>query len=119
MGFLLPKPRPRLLDKRDARAAVADIDRRERAKVRARSGGQCEMRMRGTFGVYRCPRHASENHHLIGGIGRRNKGRSILAEHRLHLCAACHTDITGNVLVPDVDRPGAECAATVRYARVR
>jgi hypothetical protein len=68
--------------------------------------------------MVRCQRRASENHHLIGGIGRRNKGRSILAEHRLDVCQRCHEEITGRVLVPCVEQKDAEWAATVRYERV-
>lgn len=116
-----PKPAPKLLAKRKAKASVETTDRTERQKCHARSGGQCEVYetspvMRGV--AMRCERRARQNHHLIGGIGRRNRGRSILAAHRLDTCDRCHEDITGNVLVP-VDGTKKEHAATVRYERIR
>ena len=129
-----PKARPHRLVTQEAKAEVATTDRKEQAKVKARSGGRCEMiemvsveswpaeiaeGMAPTRKLrFRCIRRASENHHLIGGIGRRNKGRSIMAEHRLHCCDRCHQDITHKVLIP-VDGTKKECAATVRYERVR
>jgi hypothetical protein len=136
MSIGFPKPRPALLEKRQARADRDRIDREERAKVRVRSEGRCEVwaivvalfvfdkaTMRSIEPpptmVMRCKRRASENHHLLGGIGRRNRGRSILAAHRLDVCAKCHQEITGKVLVPCVTQDQAECAATVRYERVK
>lgn len=121
-----PKPRPRLLDKRQKQDAIDKVDTAERAKVRARSGGQCEVKVdvlatEGVCVIYyrRCPRRcAPGNHHLIGGSGRRNKGRSILAAHRLDVCEKCHYEITNKVLVP-TDGTQKECAATVRYERRR
>ena len=49
----------------------------------------------------------------------KNKGKSILAEHRLDVCHDCHVEITNHVLVPCVPLPDRERAATVRYERVR
>jgi len=133
-----PKSRPRLLDKRQAKADAARVDREQRAICRHRSGGRCEVMERWVAGDWqaivisepigpwiksasfsRCIHRASENHHLIGGIGRRNKGRSILAEHRLDVCSYCHEEITAHVLVPCVDEAQRELAATVRYERRR
>lgn len=134
MAFqLIPQPKkaPHLLVKRDAQAKVRTKDQQERDKCHARSKGQCEvwetftpifmfdkqMRSRKpVLMVKRCPRRVAENHHLIGGIGRRNKGRSILAAHRLDICQRCHDDITGKVLVP-MDGTKKEDAATVKYER--
>ena len=119
-----PKPTPRLLEKRAAKAELNTQDRVERAKCRQRSGGQCEVVVlyvncsTGELVGRRCPRRASENHHLIGGSGRRNKGRSLFARHRLATCTACHSEITNHVLVP-VNGLEREDAATVRYERVR
>lgn len=129
-----PKPTPKLLAKRAAAATVRTTDDKERAKCHARSGGQCEVwetfvpifvfekktmkPVPASLMVKRCKRRASENHHLIGGIGRRNKGRSILAGHRLDTCQRCHKEITGNVLVP-IDGTQRESAATVKYERVK
>lgn len=119
MSLGIPKPRPKLLDKRQAKADVDRIDRQERVRVRARSGGRCEVRCYdwGAQQFLPCSRRAAENHHLISGIGRRNRGRSILAAHRLDVCKQCHEEITGKVLVPCVEQAKAECAATVRYER--
>jgi hypothetical protein len=121
--MLLPKPRPNLLDKRQAKADAARVDREQRAICWARSGGYCEVLVASGLhpwvgrGFTRCHHRATENHHLIGGIGRRNVGRSRLAEHRLHVCAYCHEEITAHVLVPCVDEAQRERAATVRYER--
>lgn len=109
-----PKPRPHLLTTRKTQADLARVDREERAKCHARSEGRCEVR---TF--TRCRQRATENHHLIGGIGRKNKGKSILAAHRLDVCKVCHRELTNHVLVPAVERRFAEAAATVRYERIR
>lgn len=120
----LQKGTPRKLVTDAAKAKVGTTDKQQRAKCHVRSGGRCEVwsviytapgspRVR-VFG--RCPRRVSQNHHLLGGIGRRNKGRSILAEHRLDVCEPCHKDLTGNVLTA-VDGTLKENAATVRYER--
>ena len=114
-----PKPRPKLLQKQDARKVLALLDRAERLTCRRRSGGQCEVRERSrSLVVKRCARRASQNHHLLSGSGRRNVGKSILSAHRLHVCDLCHRDITNHVLVP---RNGllAEDASSVSWERVR
>jgi hypothetical protein len=121
VSLRFPKPKPKLLYQREVKAGVATLDKQERAKVRQRSGGRCEVRIDPPFmflAPLRCDRRASENHHLLGGIGRRNRGRSILAEHRLDVCVTCHREITGHVLVPCVNKEQAECADTVRYERI-
>jgi hypothetical protein len=118
----LAKPRPKLLDKRKAKADLAKIDRDENAKVKARSGGRCEVLVVLTDvrsgGLGRCPLRASHVHHLISGIGRRNRGVSIEAAHKLHVCERCHAEIHGHVLKPvnDYER---EAAATVKYERIK
>lgn len=115
-----PKGDPVRLVKQDKKATVATTDKQEREKCHVRSGGRCEVKETRPWGQYRfflrCERRATENHHLIGGTGRRNKGRSILAAHRLDTCDRCHGDITGKVLVP-VDGTKQEDAATVVYER--
>lgn len=122
----LAKPRPKLLETRERHAERNEIDRQERAKCKARSGGRCEVIEQffgypSSVGVVqyerRCSRRTSQNHHLKGGIGRRNIGASILAEHRIEVCSICHKEITGHVLQPV--GPGREDAATVRYERQR
>ena len=73
------------------------IDRRESAKVRVRSGGQCEVwEHAGQVGA-RCQRRAVHVMHLIGGRGKRGRGISALAEHKLHGCATCHRAIDGDI----------------------
>ena len=107
----VPKGDPRIVAKQAREALVETQDKKERAKCRKRSHGRCEVIVTG-----RCLRPARENHHLIGGSGRRNKGKSILAEHRLDVCEKCHHAITNRLLVP-VDGTKKEHADTVRYAR--
>lgn len=126
-GLAFPKQRPIELDKRDRAKAQRTIDARERAKCHARSGGRCEVVILCLVGYdcdglphfdeFCCNRPASENHHLLGGMGRRNRGPSILAEHRLDCCREHHREITRNVLQPS--GAGRDWAATVRYERVR
>ena len=106
-----PKPRPRALEKADRRKAIDATDKAENAKVKARSGGQCEMRVwLLTFPKTRsqpackvlglCERRAIHIHHLLGGIGVRGRGESALAKNKLHLCAKCHSDIHAHILQP-------------------
>jgi hypothetical protein len=119
-GLLFGKPRPHLLDKRDAARDLDAEDRRQRAICRKRSGGVCEVfwRWQGASGSWiPCHRRATENHHLKGGIGRRNRGDSILAAHRLEVCGSCHEEITGHVLVPIGENK--EYAESVVYERRR
>lgn len=115
---MIAKPRPKLLERREARAKVNAEDRAENAKVKQRSGGRCEVLVRGFRRWLQCPRRASHVHHLISGIGRRNVGKSIEAGSKLHICGICHEEIHGHVLKPvnDYER---ESAATIRYERVR
>lgn len=120
-----PKARPVLLDRRDSKAAIAALDRAERKRCRKRSGGRCEVVFDIPLPVdpvlaplaFRCIHKATENHHLISGLGRRNRGKSIRAEHRLMVCQFCHSEITGHVLRP-VDGGTKDDAATVRWERV-
>ena len=81
----IPKPPPRPRKRRIA------WDRAESARVKARSDGRCECVV---IFEGRCPRRATEVHHLLGGHGRRGRGASALAENKLHLCARHHRDIT-------------------------
>jgi len=126
-ALVIAKPRPRLLEKRDKQAATNALDRAENAKVKQRSGGQCEVltvttRLKSDFWICvtprRCHLRASHVHHLISGIGRRNVGRSITAECKLHVCDRCHEEIHGHVLKP-VNDYEKEAAATVRYERIK
>ena len=124
----LPKPRPRALEKADAKRALALIDKAERLTCKQRSGGRCEVQIVDSVRAagrkdgkefYRCTRFASENHHLLAGSGRRNSGKSILSRHRLYCCSICHKDITNHVLRPIGLQAEREWAETVRYERRR
>src|SRR3990167_2409825 len=76
------------------RSARQSVDRRESAKVKARSEGWCEVMRLGPFGDYRCVLKANQVHHMLGGIGTRGRNRSALAEHKQHVCDTCHQLIT-------------------------
>ena len=69
-----PKVGKRIRTKRDADRA---LDRRESAAVRRRSGGLCEVYEVDTNGVaWPCIARAAHVMHLIGGNGRRGRGKS-------------------------------------------
>lgn len=120
----LKKPKPKLLEKRERKAKLKTQDAAERKKCHIRSGGRCgviEVLFRpeaSEIRTKRCARRASQNHHLLGGVGRRNVGDSILAKHRIDCCDCCHTEIEHAVLKP-VQLDKATEAATVRYERVK
>lgn len=115
-----PKPQPRILEKREKKAALDAKDRAERKKCRIRSSGRCEVIVQtalpecSMLRVKRCQRRAQHNHHLISGSGRRNIGPSILAAHRLDCCSLCHQLIEAAVYYP-VDQSEAIYAEKVRY----
>ena len=100
-SLLFPKPRPRKLEKADRTKQRVSVDARESAKVRARSGGQCEVRWFGATGQveYRCQRRAVHVHHMLGGIGVRGRGESAKSIRKQHTCITCHSDIGNAVLV--------------------
>ncbi len=118
----IPKPRPRRLEKREKKAALLADDARERNACHKRSGGRCEVlianfRPEASELTYtRCKRAVRQNHHLIGGRGRRNVGRSLFAAFRLDVCNECHADITDKILVP-MRQDQAYEAATIRFER--
>ena len=105
-GLAFPKPRPAALERADRRNRLKADDLLENAKVKARSGGRCEIVLVFTFKKWhgpawptpRCTRRAVHIHHMIGGWGKRARGNSQLAEHKQYACAGCHSDITGHVL---------------------
>jgi hypothetical protein len=123
-GLMFPKPMPHLLAKRQRQADLKAQDARERKACHLRSAGRCEVievRFRpeaSEIRTKRCARRASQNHHLLGGVGRRNKGVSILAKHRIDTCDKCHLEIEHAVLKP-VDLDKQHDAATVRYERIK
>lgn len=96
--LLLPKPRPKALEKADRRKALEAFDTRESAKVKLRSGGLCEVQEESRKSWVRCGRHAMHVHHLLGGIGVRGVGESALASQKVHVCAVCHRLIHNHIL---------------------
>ncbi|MDA2953623.1 MAG: hypothetical protein O2976_03290 [Actinomycetota bacterium] len=81
-----PKPVPLMLERQQRRACHEAHERRENAKVRTRSGGRCEV----VLGEARCRKAGREVHHLLGGHGRRGRGASALASHKVHTCVEHH-----------------------------
>jgi hypothetical protein len=115
------KSRVKALDKADKAKAIEAQDRKENAKARARAKGMCEVSWLAGVGSVatvpmRCTRKDTQTHHLISGIGRRNKGKSILAEHKLRVCDQCHADLHAKILQPT---SSTDEAASVRYRRCR
>jgi hypothetical protein len=118
-SLAFPKTRPRALDKADKAKAVAAKDKAENAKARRRAKGQCEVQIpRGLFSLQwiRCPNKDTQTHHLKGGIGRRNRGDSILASQKLRVCQQCHDDIGAKILKPTT---ATHDARSVRFWRAR
>jgi hypothetical protein len=121
--FAIPKSRVKALDKADARKALEAKDKAESAKAKKRAKGRCEVsgicihpKTAWNTSPMRCHNKDTETHHLIGGIGRRNKGKSILAEYKLRVCKECHAAITGHVLRPTT---AEHTAHTVRFWRAK
>ena len=81
-----PKPVPQFLEREARRACQQAREHRENALVRTRSGGRCEIVLDGT----RCRKPGREVHHLLGGNGRRGRGASALATHKVHTCVEHH-----------------------------
>ncbi len=119
-GFAIPKSRVKALDKADKQKAIEAKDRAENAKAKKRAKGRCEVvEVPGRWDrvlTVQCDNKDTETHHLLGGIGRRNKGKSILAEYKLRVCTACHQAITANILRPTT---AEHDASTVRFWRAK
>jgi hypothetical protein len=94
----LPKGRPAKLAKADKTKDRESRDDAESRKVKARSGGQCEIVLSQPT-QHRCPRRGLHVHHLLGGFGVRGRGDSALAANKLHVCERCHSDIHAKVLI--------------------
>ena len=94
MGVPCPKVRKRIRTKKDADKA---LDKAENKKVPKRSGGRCEVHVQVLDGVLRCWNVATQIHHMIGGWGKRGRGRSALRDHKQHVCEGCHRSITGDI----------------------
>jgi hypothetical protein len=120
LSLAFPKSRPKALEKEEKQHALALKDAKENAKARTRAKGQCEVQVRVVNAVgrksiaVRCVRKDSQTHHLKGGIGRRNRGVSILSDWKLRVCDQCHADITGKILKPTTAEADAH---TIRYWR--
>lgn len=121
--FMFPKPKPRALVKAQRKSELDAIDRRERKLCKLRSGGRCEVVIvtpkpeTSTLRVDRCKAKAVNNHHLLGGHGRRNVGDSILAAHRIDTCQHHHSLLHAKALLP-IDRDWQYDAALVRFEQV-
>lgn len=121
-GLAFPKSRPKALDKQDKDRQIETKDQAENTKARKRAKGQCEVQivLANVIGrkqiAVRCPRKDSQTHHLKGGIGRRNRGVSILADWKLRVCDQCHADITGKILKPTTAEADAH---TIKYWRAK
>jgi hypothetical protein len=111
-GMPFPKGQPKALLRLKKRKAIERLDEIENIKARARAAGRCEVIVDGV----RCPKRDAQTHHLKGGIGRRNRGDSVLAIQKLRTCHDCHPLITGKILQPTT---AVHDALTVRYRRVR
>ena len=120
----VPKGRVKALDQADQRKALEAEDKRENAKVKKRAGGRCEVIVstpnswapNRSVSLSRCERPGIDPHHLISGSGRRNRGKSILADYKLWVCRQCHDDITRKILKPTT---AEHDAGTVRYVRAK
>jgi hypothetical protein len=112
------KGKPKALDKADKAKALAAQDKAESAKARKRAGGRCEVRFESVASPQgmRCISKDTETHHLLGGIGRRNRGESVLATRKIRVCHTCHLLITAKLLQPTT---AEHTSATVKYRRIR
>ena len=113
-ALAFPKPYPQVFERQARRACQQARERTENATVRQRSGGRCEV----VLGETRCRKRGHEVHHLLGGHGRRGRGDSVLATHKVHACVDHHR-LMGlkwiEVMWTTPDNP----MATVRFEQVR
>ena len=109
-----PKPVPQFVERQQRRACQQARERLANAKVRARSGGRCEVVLDGR----RCRKAGREVHHLLGGHGRRGRGDSALATHKVHTCVEHHRLMSLRWIEVTWATP-ENPAATIRFAQVR
>ena len=57
-------------------------------------------------------------HHLLGGHGRRGRGESVLATHKVHACAHHHRLMQLRWITATWTTP-ADPVATIQFAQVR
>ena len=111
-----PKPEPWFLQHQEKKATRSLLEIKENLKVRLRSGGQCEVIIKGQ----RCQRRAFTIHHMLSGWGVRGRGASALANHKQHVCdgpRGHHRLITGHVL--KIRHTGRTPIYSQSYERVR
>jgi hypothetical protein len=109
-----PKPFPQVFERQARRTCQQARERQENSKVRARSGGRCEV----VLGETRCRKAGREIHHLLGGHGRRGRGDSALATHKVHTCVAHHRLMGLRWIEVTWDTP-KNPMATIRFEQVR
>lgn len=81
-----PKPFPQVFERQARRACQQARERLENTRVEERSGGHAQVVLDGR----RCRKAGREVHHLLGGHGRRGRGDSVLATHKVHACVDHH-----------------------------
>ena len=109
-----PKPFPQVFERQARRACQQVRERLENAKVKERSGGRCEV----VLGETRCRKAGREVHHLLGGHGRRGRGDSVLATHKVHACLDHHR-LMGLRWIEVTWATPENPMATVRFEQVR
>ena len=109
-----PKPLPQVFARQQRRACQQARERVENTAVEARSGGRCEVVLDGK----RCRKRGREVHHLLGGNGRRGRGASVLATHKVHACVDHHRRMGLRWIEVPWATPD-DPMATVRFAQVR
>ena len=109
-----PKPVPQFVERQQRRACQQARDRLENAAVKKRSGGRCEVVLDGR----RCRKAGREVHHLLGGHGRRGRGASALATHKVHTCVEHHR-LMGLRWIEVTWATSENPVATIRFDQVR
>ena len=109
-----PKPFPHIFERQERRACQQARERRENATVKQRSSGRCEVVLDGR----RCRKAGREVHHLLGGHGRRGRGDSALATHKVHTCVSHHR-LMGLRWIEVTWTTPENPMATVRFEQVR
>ena len=109
-----PKPFPQVFARQARRACRQARERRENTTVRARSGGRCEVVLDGR----RCRKAGREVHHLLGGHGRRGRGDSVRATHKVHTCVDHHR-LMGLRWIEVTWTTPEHPMATIRFEQVR
>jgi 5-methylcytosine-specific restriction endonuclease McrA len=103
--MLLPKPRPKLLDKRARKASKQTDWRKVRIVVLTRDGHRCRA----------CSsKQGLEVHHVVmRSLGGKDEAGNLIA-----LCRGCHESVHGHVLILRWNGKGTP-AQTVRFEWVR